>query len=158
MRVLGIDPSSTCCGVAIVDRGGLVDTSAWDKKPSLSAAANLYDYYLWQCAYIRSMTPDMACVEFLSVSRNMDSVRAVSHFQAAAVLACKSEGNMLVVEARVTSARKVVLGRGNLSKEEAWKIVRERFPEHKFRRADKGGMDEADALVLALAGPAIAER
>jgi Holliday junction resolvasome RuvABC endonuclease subunit len=99
----------------------------------------------------------MACIEFLSVERNAQSTRVVSHYQAASVIACKLKG-LVVVEARVTSARKAVLDNGALSKQEAFDEMKKRYPQIQFGRIDKGGGDRTDALVLALAGPSIAEQ
>lgn len=161
MRVLGIDPSSSLTGVALVNDGRLVKTWIWEKTKSKSDAWNLADYYdfLLELSKSRFGGPiaPMACVEFLRVDRNVQAVRKISHFQAVSVLACKHSG-LLVVEAHVRTARKHALGRGDYAKDEAFKRVKKMFPEHQFRRADKGGMDESDAIVLALAGPDIAEQ
>lgn len=167
MRVLGVDPSSTICGMAVIEGGiWLHDTDIWRKDATKSGAWNLNNYFEWLAEHIRSLSAsghesDMACVEFLSVQQNAQTTRKVSHFQAASVLACKQEG-LMVVEARPSSARKEALGAGwgNRSKEDVFDEVRRRFPDHTFRpkHKDKGGMDETDAVVLALAGPGLAER
>lgn len=157
MKCLGIDPSSTTCGAALVDDFELLDTWAWDKTKRRSPSWNLNDYYEWLLALIDGLgDTHMACVEFLSVTRNAQTVRKVSHFQAASVLACKQR-RLLVVEARVSSARAVALGNGGMSKEAAFDEIKKRYPDHGFRRRDRGGMDETDAVVLALSGPGIAE-
>lgn len=98
----------------------------------------------------------MACVEFLSVERNAQTTRKVSHFQAISVLACK-QAHLVVIEGRVSSARAEALGRGDIKKEDAHEQVKKMFPQHKFKAVNRGGMDETDAVVLALAGPGLAE-
>lgn len=160
MRVLGIDPSSTLCGIALVNDDQLIKTWIWEKTGSKSAAWNLADYYDFLLDISRNKfgpVAPMACVEFLRVDRNVQAVRKISHFQAVSVLACKHAG-LMVVEAHVRTARKHALGRGDYAKDEAFKRVKKLFPDHDFRRADKGGLDESDAIVLALAGPDIAEQ
>lgn len=163
MRVLGIDPSSTLTGFALVENEALLKTWVWEKSKSKSDAWNLQDYYDQLYFKLRNQfgvgepIAPMACVEFLKVTKNAGTVRKLSHYQAASVLACK-RGGLVVIEAAASSARKEALGKGNLSKEECFKRVKKRFPDHKFLRADKGGMDESDAIVLALAGPGLAER
>jgi hypothetical protein len=63
---------------------------------------------------------------------------------------------LIVVESRATSARKAVLGNGGLSKDATWDIMRQRHPI--FSTKTSGGLDEMDALVLALSGERAAER
>lgn len=159
MRVLGIDPSSAICGVALLNHKGekpqIEHTWTWHKNKSKSSPWNLADYYEW-LTHICAFDIDMACVEFLSVERNAQTTRKVSHYQAVSALACKQNG-LMVIEARVSSARKEALGRGDLPKEAAWQAVKKLYPDWEFQRADRGGYDEADAVVLALAGPGIAE-
>lgn len=157
MRVLGIDPSSTLCGLALVVDGDLVDTWTWKKQEGKSGPWNLYDYFTFVMRVADASRPQMAVVESLSVERNAVTARKVSHYQAASVLACKEMG-IMTVEARVSSARKEALGRGNMSKDEAFQAIKKMFPKHKFKAKTSGGYDETDATVLAVAGPGIAER
>lgn len=156
MRVAGIDPSSSNCGVALVVDGKLESTDVWKKDKNESPPEGLWSYFIWLWAWLIANQPDMACVEFLSVEKNAETTRKISHYQAVSALACKLRG-IVVVESRVTTARKHALGKGNLSKEDAWKQLKEKRPHHQFKAAKSGGYDEADAAVLAIAGPAVAE-
>lgn len=157
MKIAGIDPSSSNTGVAIAIDSVLTRAACW--KPStknLGAPDKLTEAFMWLMAWLLAEEPDMAVVEFLSVERNAQVTRVVSHYQAISVLACKLRG-VVVIEARTTTARKHALGKGNLSKEEAWKEMKRLHPSFQFAHANKGGYDEMDAAVLAIAGPAIAE-
>lgn len=163
MKVLGIDPASGLTGVALLDHDNdcrLVKTWVWEKTKSKSDAHNLMSYYDWLSGVVKNpfggTVAPMACVEFLKVTKNAQTVRKLSHYQAVSVLACKHAG-LMVIETAVSSARKEALGKGNLSKEESFALIKKRYPDHEFRRADKGGMDESDAIVLGLAGPGLAE-
>lgn len=157
MRVFGIDPSSTVCGVALVD-GTFIRTWLWRKNDSQSQAWNLNNYFQWLQTLIANFdTVDVASIEFLSVSQNAITTRLISHFQAASALACKNSG-LLVVEGRVSAARKAVIGKGNASKEETYGIIKEMFPDYQFESIKKGGGDQTDAVVMALAAPTLIER
>jgi Holliday junction resolvasome RuvABC endonuclease subunit len=156
MRIGGIDPSSTRCGVALAVDEKLETSDVWVRDKRGSAPEGLHDYFIWLMAWLIAFQPDIVVVEFLSVERNAETTRKISHYQAISVLACKLRG-ITVIEARVSSARKHTLGRGNLSKEDAWKEMKRLHPSHKFQRADSGGYDEMDAGVLALAGPRLTE-
>lgn len=157
MRVLGIDPSSSCCGLAWVEGTTLLHTTNWKPTKGKSGVWNLANYAEWLATEIRQSPAHLACVEFLSVMQNAQSTRLISHYQAVSGLVCK-QANLVVIEGRVSSARKEALGRGNMSKEEAWQAVKKMYPDHKFANKTTGGMDETDATTLALAGPGLAER
>jgi Holliday junction resolvasome RuvABC endonuclease subunit len=157
LKIAGIDPSSSCSGVALTEDQKLLLTDAWYKPKSGSAPDRLVDYFLWLQNWLAANTPDVVVIEFLSVIRNAEATRVISHYQAISALACKLRG-LLVIEARVTSARKAALGRGNLSKEESYKMIKARFPQEDWGRINNGGADRADATVLALAGLELTER
>jgi Holliday junction resolvasome RuvABC endonuclease subunit len=157
MKIAGIDPSSSCTGVALTENDKLISTDAWHKPKNKSSPECLVDYFTWLQNWIFANEPDICVVEFLSVTRNAEAVRVISHYQALSVLVCKLR-NKMVIEARVSSARKATLGKGNLSKQESYNIIKKRFPQEDWGRIDNGGADRADALILALAGLKLAER
>src|SRR5215469_13753207 len=100
MLIAGIDPSSTCCGVAVVEDGCILRTGAWHKpKTRQSDSEYLVDYFTWLQGWLSEVTPDVVVIEFLSVVRNMNAVRKISHYQAVSALTCKLRG-LLVIEAR----------------------------------------------------------
>lgn len=161
MRVLGIDPSSTFCGTAIIDTPDDVrNVTHWERDKNRSHPQGFMDYYNWLGWRIVSWKPDLAVVEMGSYAAggkgNFQAVQAVSFYQAISALCCKLNG-VFVVENRVTSARKAVLGNGALSKDQTWAIMKERYPKL-FSFKTRGGLDEMDALVLALSGERAAER
>jgi Holliday junction resolvasome RuvABC endonuclease subunit len=156
MKILGVDPSSSCTGVALLDGGELVSTDAWHRPKTGSAPERLLFFFEWLSGWVIRNRPDLAAIEFLSVERNAQATRIVAQYQAAAAIACKRNG-LIVVEGRVTSARKIALGNGSLAKKDAFLMIRKMYPDHDFGRFDGGGADKADALVMALAGPALAE-
>lgn len=157
MKIVGIDPSSSCTGVALVENKQLLLTDAWHKPKSGSAPDRLVDCFLWLQNWLSSNNPDVAVIEFLSVVRNAEATRIISHYQSICALACKLRG-LLVIEARVTSARKVALGKGNLSKEDSYKMIKKMFPFEDWGNINNGGGDRGDATTLALAGLELAER
>lgn len=157
MKIAGIDPSSSCTGVSLVEDKRLLLTDAWFKPKTGSAPDRLVNYFLWLQNWLAVNEPDVTVIEFLSVVRNAEATRVISHYQAISALACKLRGCM-VIEARVTSARKVALGRGNLSKEESYKMIKSIFTNEDWGRINNSGADRSDATVLALAGLQLAER
>lgn len=158
MKVCGIDPSSTSFAVALLDGQDLVETAVWRRpKGQSSAPQRLVDCHAWLVGWLIVHRPDMAAIEFLSVERNAQATRMVAQYQCLAALASKQQG-LMVIEGRVTSARSIVLGNGAAKKEEAYAAMKKRYPKFKFLPFGKGGDDEADAVLLALAGPELAER
>lgn len=157
MKIVGIDPSSSCSGIALTEDQKLILTDAWFKDKNKSSSDNLANYFIWLQTWLAVNKPDVAVVEFLSVVRNAESTRKIAHFQAISSCVCKLRG-MLVIEARATSARKASLGRGNLSKKECFDIIKKMYPDHKFKRFDSSGADETDAVVLSIGGITLAEK
>src|SRR5688572_22346083 len=102
----------------------------WEKDKQRSHPWNLYDFFLTVQDWCDHHDPDVACIEALSVARGAQTTRMIAFYQAAAVLACKSR-KVAVIEARVRTARKIVLGDGSLDKEAAHKLVKKMFPGHK---------------------------
>ena len=156
MKIVGIDPSSSVCGVAITEDKNLLLTDAWKKDKSKSYSENLVSYFIWLQSFIGYYGPDIAIIEFLSVVRNAEATRKIAHFQSISSLVCKLKG-LMVIEARATSARKAALGRGNMSKKECFEVIKKMYPDHKFQRFDTSGADETDAVVLSLSSN-LAER
>lgn len=143
-----------------MDGEELLLTDAWRRPESGSAPERLAHYYSWLTFWLQVNGPEMASIEFLSVERNAQTTRVVSHYQAVSALACKRQG-LVVVEGRVSSARKIALGKGNLAKKDAFDLVRQKFPDHDFGRWTKTGTpagDKADAVVMALAARTLAEQ
>lgn len=161
MKVLGLDPASKLSANALVEHPPdgnprLLSTDIWTPNERKSPAWNLFHYFLTVQDWVDETEPDMACVESLKVTRNAQTARVISHYQAASVLGCKVKG-LMVVEAGVSSARREALNDGSLSKDNAWPLVKAMFPDHQFRAKNSGGTDEADATVLGVAGPGLAE-
>lgn len=113
-------------------------------------------YYHWLVELAGLWRPDMALVELVAVHRNMNTVRVLARYEAASIIALKTS-KVLTMQGRVSKARLIALGKGNLSKEEAYAAVCLREPQHEWRTPKKGGMDETDAYVLAKAAMGVAE-
>jgi Holliday junction resolvasome RuvABC endonuclease subunit len=161
LRILGIDPSSTICGIAVIDTPDkIVKVAHWARDKNKSHPQGMADYHDWLTRHIIFSKSHMAVIEMSAYSPggkgNFQAVQAVSFYQAVSVLCCKLNG-LVVIETRATSARKAALGNGGLSKDDTWGIMRERYP-NLFSAKNGGGLDEMDALVLALAGERVAER
>lgn len=157
MKIAGVDPSSSVCGVALVEDNNLLITDAWVKDKTKSHPENLVGYFIWLQNWLSANEPDVAVIEFLSVTRNAEAARVIAFYQGVSALVCKLRG-LLVIEARATSARKASLGKGNLSKKECFALIKKKYPDHVFKRFDSSGADETDATILALGGISLAER
>ena len=92
MKVLGLDPSKTSTGGAVIKDGELIWTGIWTPDKRKSDPYNLHAFFTRLRNMVVKENPDMACIESLSVERNAKTTRVVSHYQAACVLACKEAG------------------------------------------------------------------
>lgn len=158
MRTLGVDPSSSSTGLALTVDRALVDKAVW-KPPSgrRTDAERLLHYHRWFYAWLSMREVDMAVVEELAVKRGWRTVRALAHFEATTLLTLEMR-EIIIVQARAGQARNYVLGMNpNSSKSDVLEEVRRRWPDIRWLPKDRGGEDEADAFVLALAGKRAAE-
>lgn len=115
------------------------------------------DWYAHITRTVAEWDPDMLAFEQVQSARNMNTVRALARFEAAAIIAGKHHG-ALVIPVAVSSARKVVFGQGNIPKEDAFAEMKKRYAEFPWLAKTRGGLDQSDAAVIALAGPAVLER
>lgn len=159
MKILGVDPSSTLGGLAIVEDGEPVCVDHWKKDKRGSHPDNLLGWFRYVDGFIGIWQPQMAAIEMHSysgVKSNDISAHAVGYYQGVAALVCKLRG-LVVLEIRASTSRSIVLGNGSLSKDAAWEIMRKRYPEL-FSAKTGGGLDEMDAVTCAQAAPTAAER
>jgi len=145
VRTMGIDPSSTKIGIAVVEDGRVLhyETLLGVRKDT-SLARSLSEVQSEVAKLCRLWKPERIAIEQVSVTFNMNSVRKIAYFEAACMMGAATRTKTDVRSMKTTSARKQGLGNGGLSKEQAVTRVREMFSD------DISG-DEADAIVLALA-------
>lgn len=155
MKVLGIDPSSSCSGHALVEGDDLISHGVWVPTPAeakAKGATRMYGYYKWLNTWIglRRSTIELAVIEELAVTRGAKTARVLAHFEAIACVVCKKHG-LIVVRVKAADARHQLLGLPiTATKEEAHAVVKQNYPNLKLPR--KGGADVADAFVMAKAG------
>ena len=155
MKVLGVDPSSSSGGHALVEGDALLDWGVWKPPKKLTDVARMFSYYTWLNSWVglRRSQIDMAVVEELAVVRGAKVARVLAHFEAIACVVCKKHG-LMVVRVKAGVARNLVLGMNpNSPKEDVLVEVRKQYPDLKFPPKNQGGEDVADAFVQAKAGP-----
>lgn len=147
MNYVGIDPSSSRVGIAVIGPVG-VFTAEWDVRghPGKWQADEL-PIALWRYqkkldGFLRELRPAVAAIEQLSVSHNMDTVRKIAYFEAASIIACMRK-KVAVYSVKTTTARKRVLGKGNITKPDT-------IPMLESLIGAKLGPDEADAVLFAM--------
>lgn len=150
MRVLGIDPSSTSTGLAVVTDGKPEVIGAY-RPEGKTALDRLFNFYAFIENLSSGLKPDVAGIEELTIFRNKNTTRVLSHFQAAGAIACQKAGAK-VTWIRPAVARRTVFKR-NLDKQGAYERIVKWFPDYTFKPFGQGGDDETDALVLALSAP-----
>lgn len=148
---MGIDPSSSCSGVAIVNEGKIEYSTHVVHSPDMPIQRNmnLFLKFLWKLQ--KESQVEGLVIERVSVSWNVNTIRKIAYFEAMGLLLAAQEA-IYVSQVQATKARRIVLGRGTLSKEASFEVVKAKFPRWKFYSKAEPAMDEADAIVLALAG------
>lgn len=157
MRVLGLDPSSSKSGIALVVDGVPELLDVWKGKTNDSQMTKLIQWADQVRAVLTFARPDLVVIEECGPHRNPQTFRALVRFEAVASYEVKRAGMILILH-KVSEARKIVMGKGNAPKEEVFREMKRRYPDFEWRHVDKGGDDQSDALAMALAGPQLAER
>lgn len=157
MRCAGVDPSSSCTGFSVAEGGQLLHVDIWKPPDKGNAATKLYSYFKWVGVKLALWKPDMVAVETIAVGKSHQVTRVLSRYEAATMLQARRLG-IVVLEYRVSEARKEVFEKGNLAKEDCYKLMKKMHPEIEYLAARAGGMDQTDAATGALAAPLLAER
>lgn len=158
MRVLGLDPSSSKSGWCLVLDGVPEKLGVWKPPPRLKSQP---DKLVAWGKFVRSLLvftrPDMVVIEECAPHRNPQTFRALVRFENVATYETKLAGRIVLLH-RVSEARAIVVEKGNAKKEDVFYEMKRRYPDFEWCAIDKGGDDQSDALVMALAAPSLAER
>lgn len=149
MRVLGVDPSLSCTGVALIDDGKvthleLIRTN--DKSPIEERLEKIYSSFR---LIVEKLKPELVVFEDQYGGRNMQST--IKLVQARAVMAlAATQCGCKIGRITPTAVKKAVAFYGNASKEDIIRNISMRYPEFallssKFKKRD----DLADAVAIA---------
>ena len=149
MRILGVDPGLSRCGVGVVDgtgrrpvieRAGIIRTSP--AEPTGSRLAHLHDEV---AGLITELRPDAVSVERVFFTVNVRTAMTVGQAAGVALL-CAARAGIPVVEYTPTQVKAEITGQGNAEKGQVAFMVKALLG-----LADlPGPPDAADALALAL--------
>lgn len=164
MNVLGIDPSSSATGFAVVQHGAkpvITHTELWIPRALMHKddwtiyAENLVKFQQRVTTMIASYKITHVVVEKVSVSMNPNTIRKIAYYESACMAGVERSNHGVagskVPEIRLvqaSSARRHTLGAGGLSKEASAAALRALYPE-----MEEKSLDECDAVVLAIAAP-----
>lgn len=159
--VLGYDPGSMISGLALQVDDEPRWINAWrPSRQSLPLEDRLVEFDDYSNAVVAMLQPDIVTIEVIRVGTSHDVTRVLSRFEGAMILNARRNGAR-VIEYQVGQSRAAFFGEGlgTLQKQQAYAAMRARYPHLEWLPADKnrqgdekgGGLDQADALVPALA-------
>jgi len=149
VRVVGVDPGLSRCGVGVVDgpstrptvvRAGVVRTPA-----DAPTARRLAMVHRELTAVIRECHPDAVAIERVFFNANVRTATGVSQAAGVALL-CAEQAGLPAVEYTPTEVKSSVTGNGAADKEQVGFMVRAHLRLAEVPRPP----DTADALALAL--------
>ena len=146
-RILGIDPGSTATGFAVIEGDGavarLIDSGVIVPRDR-ALPARLGTIFEGLRAVIESHRPVAASIEAVFMHKNASAALKLGQARGVAVCASVVHGvDVYEYEARLV--KKVIVGRGDASKEQVQFMV-----ARLLQIAARHGADEADAMALAL--------
>lgn len=151
MRLLGVDPGLSRCGVGVVDgpagrptavRAGVIRTST-DDPPAVRLKA-LHDAL---AEVIAQVQPDAVAVERVFFTTNVRTAMGVGQAAGVALL-CAAQAGLAVLQFTPTQVKSNVTGNGRADKEQVTFMVTSLLRLSEPPRP----ADAADALALALCG------
>lgn len=148
-RIIGIDPSLTSTGVAVIDPATGVTLHRVQSKGRKDASLTERDHRLRDLAnriYQHIQTPDLVVIESPAYSNSLGSMHDRSGLWWLTVRHLHAD-HIPVLEVPPTTRAKYATGRGNAGKDEVLASVIRRYPH-----TDVTGNDVADALTLAAIG------
>lgn len=146
MRVLGIDPGSSCTGFGILDENqGKISVVAWGviRCQKVPLPNRLTKIYLGLEEAIRDHRPGAVAVEEVFSASNAHSALVLGHARGVALLAAGQAG-VAVFEYPSRTVRQTVTGNGAADKEQVrrvLKLILGQAPEQ---------LDASDAIAVAL--------
>lgn len=148
-QILGLDTSSSKAGIALIDdEYNLKHLDLWKKNKKKDHYENLLDWY----SHVESLMPvDLVAIEKVSKSRNLNTVRLLAYFEAAALLVAQRH-DVEIYHVSPMTARAKGFGNGKLSKEAIYLMAQKEYKDFEFLPYEKGGNDMSDAVTLARAG------
>lgn len=147
MNIIGVDPSSSKCGVCFVKDGKVTDIGFFRSDTKDDLGKRIFDWYRYLRSFKAKRKVDCVAVEEDSVNRNLNTIRKISYFESGALLSAGEWGSKSLL-IKPNTARKQALGNGALKKEEVYEIYRKEF---KLRDEKDGGNDQSDAICIGLA-------
>lgn len=146
MRVLGIDPGSTCTGYGVLeDDGGdpRMIASGVIRTPRGSLSVRLNKIFDGLEEIISAHRPDAVAVEEVFHARNPKSALVLGHARGVALLAAGRAG-VSVHEYSTRKVKQTVTGHGNADKRQVHSILEAQLGELPDQ------LDASDALAVAL--------
>lgn len=153
MKIAGIDASTTCSGVAIVDNGKLIYHDAIDMKKNKNTDDRVRHMMKELGNFINKQKPDMVYIEDSWNKQNIETTKMLSNILGAVMYVCEDK-DIQFVKLLPSAWRSAVgiplikngkkLKREELKQEAVDKVVK----LHKIKCGD----DEAEAICIAEAG------
>jgi crossover junction endodeoxyribonuclease RuvC len=146
VRVLGIDPGSTCTGYGVLEELGgepRVIASGVIRTPKGSLSVRLNEIFTGLEEVISVHRPDAVAVEEVFHARNPKSALVLGHARGVALLAAGRAG-VCVHEYSTRRVKQTVTGHGNADKRQVHSILEAMLGELPAQ------LDASDALAVAL--------
>jgi Holliday junction resolvasome RuvABC endonuclease subunit len=151
MKIAGADISSKSTGVTVLEDNEIFSSQVWTpSNPKSPHAVRIFEFAEWFGRILYRDKPDKVAVSSTSFSRNQNTTRVLARYEGAAIFKAQLY-SCEVVDLKDSEARRMVLSKGNLSKEDAYDEVRQLVPNYPFLPFKQGGNDQTDAWTFAKA-------
>ena len=146
-RILGIDPGSRICGVAVIELDGNSETALYFHSihgNSRHTEQRLYEIFSQIDAVIEKYQPDSAAIETVFMHKNVAGALKLGQARGAALVAC-AKHNLSIHEYNPRQIKQAITGHGAAGKQQMQLLIR-----NHFNLTSTPPPDAADALAIAL--------
>lgn len=147
-RVLGIDASSSSAGAAIIEDGIPVQVDVHISNKKLDLGERLINWGRFLNVFRAKRKLHLVSVERVGKQRNLNTVRMLAYFEAAAMMKA-GEWGVPVLQLSVPTIRKQAMGDGKATKAQVYQYFSNVIPVSPWK---KGGDDMTDACAVGVAG------
>lgn len=145
MKIFGLDCDSFKIAISMFDEDKLIGTSIIFSDKKLNSDKRAFELFNNFGLFLKSMKPDKVVIERSVYNQSFPATRTISEVIGYVKLVC-DQNNIPYELVHNTSWKKVMVGKGNATKQEILDMVIKKYPEYQRTKITQ---DEADAILIA---------
>lgn len=153
MRLLAIDQSFTCTGLAVLEEGELIHTAVFNTSKEDNIVDRAHQVATYVCCMIQKHNIDRVAIEGLAFGMRGNATRDLAGLQFVVIAYIKHKEGLQVNIISPKTVKKVATGSGKATKLEMFEALPKKIKEHIGERylKTKGRYDVTDSYYIGIA-------